>query len=128
MKKPKITSQDEAYMFGIETIAGYELRAWTCFTRLGLIELNLPDADNEEAQQRHLMSLAWMQSQPPREMMKKIREGKAQKEIDEFEETFPLAAFGQLAEWASRHGKAIHDSMVTVLPQPKSGKDNSPPN
>jgi hypothetical protein len=128
MKKQKITSQDEAYLFGVEHIAGYELRAWTCFTRLGLIELDLPEATSDQDQQRHLMALAWMQSQPPREMIRKIREKKAEKEIDEFEETFPLAAFGQLADWAARHGKAIQESMVTVLPQPKTGKDNSPPN
>ena len=119
-------------ILGEESIGSYKLRPWTLSTRKFLMKL-IPDIDSQvddDAAQRQMMTIAWIQSNDPKQVDELIKSGVAHEKISEFEDNFPLQGFPALSEWAARHAKAIQDAVVTVVPKPSekdSGSKDVPP-
>ena len=113
------------FFAGPENVAGLMLRPWTMTTRNAMAALDLVgESADAEAQ---ILSVAWMQSQEPEDVESAVRDGSIKDKIAAFTRSFPMAAFGPVAAWAGRQGRAVSEAMVDIIPRSSGGSTENPP-
>ena len=81
--------------------------------------------------QRQMSAFVWAQSREPREVLKHVREGTWEAEVELFEHELPVHILPKLVREIERISKLAADAAVEVAPKPSSEGDpdkDAPPN
>lgn len=83
-----------------------------------------PELDN----QKQVMTFAWMQSAPLREVLQAVRYNKWLEAVEEFEFNFLPSQISEILEEVARVSESIKVATVQVEQKPGSSAEDAPPN
>lgn len=111
------------FLLQTTTVGPLELRPWTMTTQHAITAMNVQDMPEA----RQVMACAWMQSQTPRDLRAALADGTALAQLEEFEDSFPMALSKPIAEWFKHQVECVNDGRVDVIPQ-STGRSDTPKN
>ena len=126
-----LTIAEEAFLEPEETtIAGLRLRPFSMgsLNAMRKLGLDLTDEASEEDKLRALAGVVWVHSRPVHEVLRAIRKGAAQDDIDAFMFSIDLASMPELNAEVARISAQINASSVSIELKPGDREETPPGN